>query len=303
MKPDLKFEAVYPYAPEQVWRALTDPQALSEWLMPNDFQARLGHRFEFRSQPAGNFSGIIDCKVLELNPPKRLAYTWRSGTQNTIVSFTLERVGQGTRLVLEHTGFVVTEGTMASNIMSSGWEKKVQVTLPGVIARMAGGEAAQPSAHGLADLIARFERGPAALEEALRAVAEVDRDSGPGTWNARQIALHIVDAEIVGAGRLRMLAAQPGAVLKCYRGDVWAEKLGYRHLALEPAVALFRALRGSTAEVLRALPPEAWNNKGIHEETGDVTLEDLLRAHCDHADGHLQEIAALTPASAGASHG
>ncbi len=292
MKPDLKVEAVYPYTPEQVWRALTDSQALSEWLMPNDFEARLGHRFQFRAQPAGMFSGIIDCEVLELDPPKRLAYAWHSGSQKTMVSFTLERVGQGTRLVLEHTGFVRTEGTMASNIMISGWEKRIQVTLPAVIARMAGAEPV-PARRDVSALIARFEHGPLALEEALRAVPETDRDSGPGTWNARQIALHIVDAEIVGAGRLRMLAAQPGALLKAYRGDTWAEKLGYKHLALEPALALFRALRQSTAEVLRGLPPEAWENKGIHEESGEVTLEDLLRAHCEHADGHLQEITAL----------
>ncbi len=302
MKTDLKFEAIYPYTPEQVWRALTDPEALAEWLMPNDFEAVLGHKFQFRTTPGHGSNSIIDCEVLELDAPRRLAYAWRGGSGDTVVAFTLEPVPEGTRLRLEHTGFSSVGGTMASSLMSSGWEKKIQNTLPATIARLVGGNTAQASPPDVSQLLARYEQGPAALEEALRTVSDVDRDAGSGTWNARQTALHIVDAEIVGAERLRMLAAQPGALLKSYHGDVWAQKLGYQHLSLEPALALFRALRQCTAEVLRGLPREAWENKGVHEETGEITLENLLQGHCDHTEGHLREIIALAGArSAGVS--
>ena len=59
----IRIEANYPHSPERVWKALTDPQAIAEWLMPNDFQARLGHRFQFRVANAKGWSGVVDCEV------------------------------------------------------------------------------------------------------------------------------------------------------------------------------------------------------------------------------------------------
>ena len=298
MTRELRFEAVYPFTPEQVWKALTDPQALAGWLMPNTFEPRLGHKFQFHSRSAA-FTGVIECEVLDINPPKYLAYSWRGGNQNTVVSFTLQPTAEGTRVVLEHKGFVFTEGTMAQNLLSSGWEKKIKTTLPEIIGRMVHGGDGMGALSGsseIRDLISRYEHGAAALEEALGALpdAEINREPKAGTWNAQQIALHIVDAEIVGAMRLRMLAAQPGALLKSYKGDIWADKLGYTHLSLGPALAMFRSLRQTTSEVLQSLPAEAWMNRGIHEETGEITLENLLQAHCQHAETHIEEITALS---------
>ncbi len=303
MKGDLKFEAVYPFTPEQVWKALTDSDALADWLMPNNFEPRLGHKFQLRMKPAPDFSGVVDCEVLELDPPHSLSYSWRTGDQNTTVSFKLESVAGGTRLILEHTGFATDGGMMVSSVLSSGWKKKIESSLPATIARLAGAKSETQVASDVPhvpELLARYERGATALEDALRALpeADIDREPQTGYWSARQTALHVVDAELVGAGRLRMLAAEPGAVLKAYRGDVWAEKLGYQHLSLETALSLFRALRMSTVEVLKQLPPDAWANKGIHEETGELTLENLLEAHCKHCEGHIQEITALTEALA-----
>ena len=298
MTRDLRFEAVYPFTPEQVWKALTDRQALAEWLMPNTFEPRLGHKFQFHSS-TGEFAGVIECEVLELSPPRYLAYSWRGGNQDTVVSFTLQPVAEGTRVVLEHRGFVFTEGTMAKNLLSSGWEKKIKTMLPEFIDRMSGGGrrmGAQNRASELKELISRYEQGGAALEEALGALpdSEINREMPGGAWNAQQIALHIVDAEIVGAGRLRMLAAQPGALLKSYKGDIWADKLGYTYLSLAPALGLFRALRQTTSELLQSLPAEAWTNRGMHEETGEITLENLLQAHCQHAEAHIKEIMELS---------
>lgn len=65
------------HPPDRVWRALTDPKALGTWLMPNDFVPELGHRFTFRTRPIPPyFDGIVHCEVIELDPPKSLAYTW-----------------------------------------------------------------------------------------------------------------------------------------------------------------------------------------------------------------------------------
>lgn len=51
--------------PERVWRALTDPDELEAWLMENDVEPRVGHRFQFRDEPKPGWRGVVDCEVLE----------------------------------------------------------------------------------------------------------------------------------------------------------------------------------------------------------------------------------------------
>ncbi len=136
MKRDLKFEAVYPHPPEKVWRALTDPHAIAQWLMPNDFQARLGHKFMFTSKPQPGWDGKTYCEVIELDPPRCLAYTWRGGPIDTVVRWRLEPSAEGTRIVLEHTGFKGIKALMVSAIMGSGWKGIVSKNILAVLDRM-----------------------------------------------------------------------------------------------------------------------------------------------------------------------
>jgi uncharacterized protein YndB with AHSA1/START domain len=133
MKRDIKLSAFYPFPPERVWRALTDSKALSTWLMPNDFEPRIGHKFNFKTKPAPGFDGIVYCEVLELNEPVRLAYSWRGGPINTVLSFDLEDVKNGTNLTLQHNGFEGIKAIMVSFMMGSGWKKMFRSTLPSVI--------------------------------------------------------------------------------------------------------------------------------------------------------------------------
>lgn len=306
MRRDLKFEATYPHPPEQVWRALTDRAALAAWLMENDFEPRLGHQFSFRTQPVPGFDGVVHCQVTELDPPRRLAYTWKNGKLDTTVSFALEAIEGGTRLVLEHRGFCGAGGMMDSLILGSGWKKMVAKKLPEVVARLtesglaaAAPAAAEECAEPSVMLLERYAAGVEVLREALRGfpAGAQDRAPAPGQWSARQTALHIVDAEIVGAARLRWIAAQPGAFLPSYQGDVWGEKLNYAAQPLEPALELFALLRRTTAAMLRALPPAAWRNQAVFQESAsEVTLASYLLAHCEHAEAHMEEIAALAPA-------
>ena len=79
MKRDLRLERLYPHAPDKVWRAITDAEKLSAWLMRNDSQPALGHRFTFRAKPQPGWDGVTHCEVIELDPPRRLAFTWRGG--------------------------------------------------------------------------------------------------------------------------------------------------------------------------------------------------------------------------------
>ncbi|WTJ96518.1 SRPBCC domain-containing protein [Streptomyces sp. NBC_01537] len=74
---------------------------MARWLMPNDFQPVVGHRFTFRTEPRPQqgFDGIVHCEVLELAPQRRLRIAWRGGRLDTTVTWTLEPEGRGTRLV------------------------------------------------------------------------------------------------------------------------------------------------------------------------------------------------------------
>jgi len=60
----LVIEREMPYSPEKIWRALTEGPLIAEWLMTNDFQPVVGHRFTFRATPVQGWNGIIDSEVL-----------------------------------------------------------------------------------------------------------------------------------------------------------------------------------------------------------------------------------------------
>ena len=139
MAKTIRFEATYPYPPQQVWVALTDPAALGDWLMPNDFEPRIGHRFQFRTKPAPGFDGIVNCEVIELDEPRRLAYRWAGGGLETVVSFELHAHGDSTRVVMEQSGFRGMRGLMVSRILSDGWKKMITGRLPAAAGRVRDG--------------------------------------------------------------------------------------------------------------------------------------------------------------------
>ncbi len=100
----LVLERTLPHPQEKVWRALTQQPLLEEWLMQNNFEPRLGHRFKLRWENNG-MRGVIDSEVLKLEPPRELAYRWDSMGVETIVTFTLTPTAEGTRLRMEQAGF------------------------------------------------------------------------------------------------------------------------------------------------------------------------------------------------------
>jgi uncharacterized protein YndB with AHSA1/START domain len=94
-----------PHPPEKIWRALTEGALMEQWLMSNDFQPVVGHRFTFRATPVPGWSGIIDCEVLVVEPPSRLSYSWGTLGLGTSVTFTLAPAQSGTHLRMEQSGF------------------------------------------------------------------------------------------------------------------------------------------------------------------------------------------------------
>jgi uncharacterized protein YndB with AHSA1/START domain len=98
-------ERTLPHPAETVWRALTQPALIAEWLMNTDFEPVVGRRFQLRSPPAPGWDGIIDGEVLEIEPHSRLAYTWGSLGLESVVTFTLTPTAAGVVLRMEQSGF------------------------------------------------------------------------------------------------------------------------------------------------------------------------------------------------------
>src|SRR5918992_287743 len=102
----ISFDIDLQHAPEKVWRALTDPALLSEWLLPViDLKLERGAVFTFRTQPVAGWDGIVHCRIAEIEPQRKLSYDWGVGDMATVVTFTLTPTTSGTRLSLVHSGF------------------------------------------------------------------------------------------------------------------------------------------------------------------------------------------------------
>jgi uncharacterized protein YndB with AHSA1/START domain len=101
----LVIEREMPYPPEKIWRALTQGSLIKEWLMDNDFQPVVSHRFNFRATPVANWNGVIDCEVLAVEPNKKLSYSWGTLGLGTVVVWTLVATSGGTLLRMEQSGF------------------------------------------------------------------------------------------------------------------------------------------------------------------------------------------------------
>jgi uncharacterized protein YndB with AHSA1/START domain len=129
-----------PHPPEKVWRALTEPELIARWLMVNDLRPVIGHRFTFKAQPMPGWDGTVHCEVLEVERPRRLSYSWKGGSAaisllDTVVTWTLTPTAEGTRLVLEHAGFVPANA-FAFEAMGKGWRGKVPAALREVVAQL-----------------------------------------------------------------------------------------------------------------------------------------------------------------------
>lgn len=94
------------HAPAKVWRALTDPKLLSEWLLPVfDHKLEAGAAFLLKTQAQPGWDGTVNCRFVEIDEPKRISWRWVVGDIDTVVTFTLEPTAAGTRLTLVQSGF------------------------------------------------------------------------------------------------------------------------------------------------------------------------------------------------------
>ena len=128
-----------PHSLDKVWRALTQAPLLEDWLMANDFEPRVGHRFTFRMPGMPGWNGVTDCEVLSVVPNEELSYSWNASGEEaatgirTVVKWTLEAFDGGVLVRMEQSGFREQD---QRNFMGAkyGWERNL-----GELERVAAG--------------------------------------------------------------------------------------------------------------------------------------------------------------------
>jgi uncharacterized protein YndB with AHSA1/START domain len=104
----IAFDLELHHTPEKVWRALTDPALLAEWLLPAvGLELEPGAGFMFKREPLPGWDGTVHCRLLEIEAHRKLSYTWVVGDMDidTVVTFTLTSTASGARLSLVQSGF------------------------------------------------------------------------------------------------------------------------------------------------------------------------------------------------------
>ncbi len=144
-------------------------------------------------------------------------------------------------------------------------------------------------------LLERFRRGPELLAVVLTGVFGEEEDfvPAPGKWSARQIVAHLADGELVAAHRFRQMLAEDNPTLVAFDQDKWTANLDYVKRKPKQSLETFRRLRAENYELLKDLPPAAFDRSGNHTERGTLTVLHLLEGMAEHAESHARQLQAL----------
>lgn len=138
-------------------------------------------------------------------------------------------------------------------------------------------------------MIERYASGAGVVADAVR---DVTREQAlavpiPGKWSIQQLAVHLLDSDLVATDRMKRVAAESRPLLIAYDEDLWMTRLPVESFDLKKVGEVFRLNRELTASMLRALPDEAFARDGVHNERGLVTLEDFVRGYVQHLEHHM----------------
>lgn len=139
---DIRATVELAHPPRLVWRALTDHRLLCDWFMPTTFVPRKETRFQFRPTGLAGFSGPIDAEISHLDPPTRLTMQWRGDQLHSQVVWELEPTASGTRLTVEHTGFLGLNGHQRRRHLLDTYAILFGERLPAAVDRLAGSDRA-----------------------------------------------------------------------------------------------------------------------------------------------------------------
>ena len=140
------------------------------------------------------------------------------------------------------------------------------------------------------ELIEAYRAGVRSVDEAFAGATDDDLDrTPPGGWSARMVVHHLADSETNSYLRLRKLLAEDDTQIQGYDEARFARVLHYDR-PIDASLAVFRAVRASSSELLDRLSDDEWNRAGTHSESGAYTMDDWLKIYAEHASGHADQI-------------
>ena len=147
-------------------------------------------------------------------------------------------------------------------------------------------------------LLERFRRGPELLAVVLTGVfgEEEDFAPAPGKWSTRQIVAHVADAELVAAHRFRQMLAEDNPTLVAFDQDKWTANLDYGKRKPKQSLETFRRVRAENYDLLKDMPPAAFERTGNHTERGKISVLNLLEGMAEHAESHARQLQLLREA-------
>jgi hypothetical protein len=152
-----------------------------------------------------------------------------------------------------------------------------------------------------AHLLEQYGAGIGTVEAALADITEEELDRRPAEpdgWTARQVVHHLADSEAMAYTRLRRLVADDDPHIAGYDEPVWAQRLHYEDRPIEPSLAVVRAVRTSSLQLLGALTAAEWARTGVHSESGPYSVGRWLEIYASHCHDHAAQIRAARGAKA-----
>ncbi|HEV8340396.1 MAG TPA: DinB family protein [bacterium] len=150
-----------------------------------------------------------------------------------------------------------------------------------------------PTAQRINELIHAYAEGPELLESAVADISPDERryKPGPEHWSIHENVVHVAECDLIAATRIRYVWGEPGKPLVAFDETHWARAMDYSAQSFEGSLALLRAVRATTADMLRRAPAEVWGQTGMHTELGPQSLEWIVQYFIDHVHYHLRTIA------------
>lgn len=151
------------------------------------------------------------------------------------------------------------------------------------------------SQRATAELLTVYATGPLRIAQALEGLSDAELRARPitGKMSSLELALHVVDSELIGATRIRLVHAQPGAHLMKYDSEQWARELNHNQAdaaALASNMGLLGRLRETALRLFENATAADWAKTGLHPAYGLITLRNLLELYADHAERHVGQI-------------
>lgn len=156
---------------------------------------------------------------------------------------------------------------------------------------MSGDASAGTHAEARARLLDRYASAVADLEDAVAGISDAELDATPpdGGWTPRMVVHHCADSESMASIRLRRLIAEDSPVIAGYDEPEWARRLHYDR-PIATSLAVVRAVRAASLELLRALTPAEWERTGTHAESGAYSVDRWLEIYAEHTHEHADQI-------------